>query len=104
MKDALLRMFNSMKVWTMIIGGLVTAGGSWLAAHQLEVSDAAVQQFAGSAVLLVGILVHAQGKVDAGKTAAKITADAEMDRLAKLTAPTPAPALAVVAPTEEKKS
>jgi len=75
MKEALIRLLSSMKFWTTIIGGLVTALGSWLASHQLAVSDAAVQQFAASCVLLVSILIHAQGKTDQGKVAAKIQID-----------------------------
>jgi hypothetical protein len=71
MKDALARMFSSAKVWTVIIGGLVTAGASFLAKYGLEVSDATVQQIAGTAALLVGILVHAQGQADHGKYAVR---------------------------------
>jgi hypothetical protein len=92
MKEALLRMLSSMKVWTMIIGGLVTACGSWLAKHQMDVSDAAVQQFAASAVLLVSILIHAQGKTDTGKEAARLHVEGRAPEAAPLTAtPTLAP-------------
>jgi len=98
MKEALLRMLSSMKVWTAIIGGLVTAGGSWLAKHQLEVSDTAIQQFAATCALIVGILIHAQGKADAGKVAAQITADADMERLVKFAPPTLSAAVNSAAP------
>lgn len=63
------RALTSLKVWTIIIGGIVTAGGSMLAKWGLNVSDATVQQIAGSMVLLVGLLVHAQGRADQGKNA-----------------------------------
>jgi hypothetical protein len=103
MKEALGRMFSSMKVWTVIIGGLVTAGGSWLASHQLEISDAAVQQFAGTCALLVGILVHAQGKTDAGKEAVKLNlAAADLKREYDATG-TPVPAAPVITIIPEEK-
>lgn len=90
-------MFASTKVWTVLLGGLATAGASWLAKYQLEVSDAAIQQIAATCALLVGILVHAQGQADAGKEAAKINAAAGVPVTPQAPQPAPSPAPTIVA-------
>ena len=79
------RLITSMKFWTMILGGVATAGGTLLAKYGLSLSDAAIQQIAGSIVILFSILVHAQGQTDLGKNAAPSAPEA-------LPAPAPAPA------------
>ncbi len=74
MKNALLRIITSAKVWTALIGMVVTALATVFARYGLEVSTEAVQQLAGTMALIVGVLIHAQGQADAGKNAAATTA------------------------------
>ncbi len=63
------RLITSAKVWTVIVGSIVTGGAAMFAKWGLDVSDATVQQIAGTIALLVGVLVHAQGQADLGKNA-----------------------------------
>lgn len=74
MRDALARVFGSAKVWTAIIGLIVTFGATAFARWGIEVSDAAVQQTAITVSAIFAILLGAQGATDHGKAAAQIAA------------------------------
>jgi len=78
-ESVLKRLLSSAKFWTMIIGGIATAGATLLAKYGLEVSDAAISQIAITVSGLFAVLVHAQGQADQGKNA-----------VPKLEAPAPA--------------
>jgi len=73
MNDALKRMLQSMKFWTLILGGVTTAGASMFAKWALDVSDDAVMQIAITISGLFAVLLHAQGQTDLGKNATPTT-------------------------------
>ncbi len=74
MQNAIARIVGSQKFWTTIVAGVVTASASMLAKWGLELSDATVQQIAATIAGLFGLLIHAQGRADQGKEAAKVAA------------------------------
>ncbi len=68
------RLLGSQKFWTTIVALIATSSASILAKWGLELSDATVQQVGATVAILFGILLHAQGRTDQGKEAAKVAA------------------------------
>lgn len=93
MKEALARLFSSVKVWTAIIGMLATAGASLLARYGLELSDAAIQQTAITVASMFAILLGAQGAADFGKEKAKIEASVTTTTTVTPATPTDPPSI-----------
>jgi uncharacterized membrane protein len=89
---AIKSLLQSRKFWTTIIGGVATAAASLLASYGLELSDAAVQQIAGTIAIMFTVLVGAQGLADHGKEAAKTTGEATKSASTATTPPVEAPA------------
>ncbi len=74
MKQAITRLLTSTKFLTTVIGMIVTAGATLFTRYGIDVSTEALQQVAITVASLFGILLHAQGRADQGKEAAKVVA------------------------------
>lgn len=85
MRDAIIRLLSSMKLWTVVLG-IASALG---AKYGIRVDPDVYWSIVG----LFGLLLGAQGLTDHGKEAAKATASAS----------TALGALAVIVPKEETK-
>lgn len=94
MKDAIVRLFSSMKFWTAVLG-LVTAIGA-KAGFNVD-----PEVFWGIVGVIMAVIVG-QGLTDHGKEAAKITAAATISA-ASSAAPPSTTVATVIVPKEETK-